>query len=46
MDKKILKSIHIEQDIHNNLKTLCDKEGYKINKLVEKLILDFLSKQQ
>lgn len=38
-----LKSIHINKQLHLELKNICDKEGYKINKLVEKLIIEFIS---
>jgi len=37
---KNVKNLKISNDVHNILKTYCDKKGYKIYKFLEGLILE------
>jgi predicted HicB family RNase H-like nuclease len=41
-DNKKLKSVHLNEDLHKIFVEHCDKEGLKINRLVEKLIEKYL----
>lgn len=38
--KKLTKSIQIDQDIHKRLKNHCDDKGLRLQKLIEKLIIN------
>lgn len=40
-----MKSLQIENELHTVFKRLCEKRGYKMNKLVESLILKWLEEQ-
>ena len=41
-----MKNIKIDKDVHEILKNYCNKEGIKIHKFVEKVILNSLKKEQ
>lgn len=40
-----MKTLHIPEKTHEKLKEHCEENGFKINKLVEKLINEYLSKK-
>jgi hypothetical protein len=40
------KAIQIEDQIHNQLKQYCDDKGLKIQKLVEKLIMNEITREK
>jgi len=37
--KQLTKSIQIDINIHKQLKKYCDEKGFKLQKLIEKLII-------
>lgn len=39
-NKKKIKNLKIDPDVHDILKRYCDKKGYKIYKFLESLIID------
>lgn len=41
-----MKSIKINNDIHKKLKIFCSNEEMKISYLVEKIITEYINKQQ
>jgi predicted HicB family RNase H-like nuclease len=40
-----MKSIHISDEVHKQLKIYCASKGLQINSFVEKLIKDFLKRE-
>ena len=38
--EKKIKNLKIDADIHNQLKLYCDKNGFKIYKFLERLIIE------
>jgi hypothetical protein len=36
------KSILIKEEIHSQIKKYCDKNGLKLNKLIESLIINYI----
>jgi len=41
-----MKTLHIDDKIHENFKKYCKEKGYQINKLTEIIIDDFLKNKQ
>ncbi|MCK9416816.1 hypothetical protein M0Q97_09190 [Candidatus Dojkabacteria bacterium] len=44
MKKEELKTIRINKDIHKKLKIFCSENEFKINNVLEKLIIEFIEK--
>ncbi len=42
---KELKSIKIDKNIHKNLKIFCSKNDFKINTILEKIIVEYIKKE-
>ena len=46
MKKEELKSIRINRDVHKKLKIFCSENDFKINSMLEKIILDYIKNNQ
>lgn len=42
INKKYMKTLHIDDKTHDILKNYCKKNGYQINKLAEIIICEFI----
>ena len=46
MKKEELKSIRINKDVHKKLKIFCSENDFKINSMLEEIILDYIKNNQ